>query len=249
MRGTARVEATHLIPSPGSAQLVPSFEGDFSLKVIVGRSGYNVQQVGNVVFQTLFSMTADYGSLVIWEVYLTGAQDVSLDVEVVGARLVDISSGGNSLTLPALLSPSPTSETPVTVQVMADVPSTEAEVLFTLTLLDSGEVQTYRTVIVVGAKPSTPSLEPSLLWLFASVISASVLALVSYNHLRLEPRSTSRRSSRKGSTRGKRRAVSKAGKKDRRKAKNGGVKNNKARGKSSKRGNQRGAKVSKKDDG
>ncbi len=249
VKGTARVEASGLIPSPGATQMVPALESDFDLTVVIGRSGYTVQALGNVFFQTIETLRADYGSVVTWQVYLTGDEDVSLDVDVVGAQLIGVWLGDNPLTLPATLSPSPQAELPLSLQVRTNVPSTLAEVIFTLHLLDSGEVQTYSTVIVVGAKPSTPSLGPSLLWLFASVISASVLALVSYNHLRLEPRSTSRRSSRKGSTKGKRRAGSKAGKKDRRKAKNRGVKKNRAKGKSNKRGNQRGGKVSKKDDG
>ena len=201
--GVSRVEITHLIPSPGSSQLVPAIEGEFSLKVVVGRSGYEVQALGNVIFQTLQSLRADYGSLVTWQVFLTGDQPVSLDVEVTGARLVGILQDATRLTLPATLTPTPDSELPITLQVMAHVPSTEAEVLFTLRLLDTGEVRTYRTTIAVGPKPPVVPSQVSYLWLVASLMTATVLALVSYNHLRLaatprDPLSRVSRAARRG---------------------------------------------------
>ncbi len=192
--GTSRLEVTYIVPSPGSSQLVPAFEGTFSLKVIVGRSGYAVRPLGNIIFQTLESLRAEYGSLVTWQVYLTGDQPVSFDVDVMDARLVGVSHEGDPLDLPAVLTPSPMAELPVTLQVEADVPSTEAEVIFTIRLLDTGEVKTFRTSILVGPKPPA-TLHPSYLWLFASFISASVLALVGYNHWRFNTSPAGRRSS------------------------------------------------------
>ncbi len=217
VKGTSRVEVTHLIPSPGASQLIPAFEGEFELEVVVGRSGYLVESVGNVIFQTLQSLRADYNSLVTWQVFLTGSQQVSLNVEVRGARLAGVSKYGDRLELPAALTPSPQSELPLTVQVLADIPSTEAEVIFTLHLLETGEVRTFRTTILVGSEPPT-QLGPSSLWIFASLISASTLMLVGYNHWKI-------RSLDKGGKRSKRGPAS------RKKGKVGG--GNKSKGKKS----------------
>ncbi len=184
VNGIARVEVSDLIPSPGASQIVPAIESEFSLKVVIGRSGYTVQALGNVFFQTIETLRADYGSVVAWQVYLTGDEEVSLDVQVIDAELVGVWLGDDPLTLPASLSPSPQTELPLAIQVRASVPSTYAEVHFTLHLMDSGQVQTYRTIIVVGAKPPSPPLKPSLLWFFASLVSASVLAITTYNHWR-----------------------------------------------------------------
>ncbi len=185
VKGVSRAEAIHLIPSPGASRLVPAIEGEFSLKVVVGRGGYSVQSFGTIIFQTLETLRADYGSLVVWQVYLTGSQEVSFDVDVTGARLVGVLQGEDQLALPAMLRPSPTAEMPLTLQVMTDTPSTVAEVVFTLGFPDTGEVRTYLTTIAVGARPPAGPLQASLLWLIASLMTATVLAVVSYNHLRL----------------------------------------------------------------
>ncbi len=184
VQGVSRVEAMYLIPSPGSSQIVPAIEGEFGLKVIVGRSGYTVGTVGNVVFQTIDGVRAAFGSLVTWQVYLTGDQEVSLQVDVVGAQLLGVLQGEDLLSLPAVLRPTPNAELPLTIQVRTTVPSVLAEILYTLTVLDTGEVSIYKTTIDVGPRPASPTLQPSLLWFFASLVSASVLAITTYNHWR-----------------------------------------------------------------
>lgn len=184
IEGTARVEVQHIIPSPGAAQIIPSFENEFGVKVIVGRIGYQVEAIGNVIFQTITDLQADYSSMVAWQVFLTGSQQVSMDVTVSGVRLLGVYQGSERLTLPAVITPNPDTELPITVQVMTDIPNIEAQVMFDLVLLATGDNRTFITIINVG--PRTPiALQPSHLWLFASLISASVLALVSYNHWRL----------------------------------------------------------------
>lgn len=245
VKGVSRVELMHVIPSPGSSLIIPAFESGFTLKIVVGRAGYRVQTVGNVVFQTLESLRADYGSLATWQVYLTGDEEVSFDVEVTNASLVGVAQGENPVTLPATLTPSPQSELPLTLQVRTDMPSTVAEVWFTLRIPETGEVRTFLTTITVGPKPPT-SFQPSYLWLFATLLSASVLAMVSYNHwkvvnlgtaaLRLKSASSmERRRKGKGPKKGKKEIP------ERRKGKRGGSKKKRRKG--------RGKKAKKRDGG
>ncbi len=184
VRGVSRVEMLYLIPSSGSSQLVPVVEGDFSLRVVVGRSGYAVEPIGGVIFQTIQSLNAAFGSLVAWNVYLTGTEPVSFNVEVSGARLVGVFSGETLLVLPALLTPPSNGELALTLQVMTDLPSTVAEVLITLEGQNTGEIRTFRTSIVVGPKAPAPSLLAAYLWPIVAAMTATVLAFVSYNHLR-----------------------------------------------------------------
>ncbi len=184
VKGIARVEVSGLIPSPGASQIVPALESTFDLKVIIGRSGYIVQVFGGIVFQTLNSLRADYGSVVTWNVFLTGDEDVAVDVEVTGARLVGVFQGETPLTLPATLSPPANAELALTVRVSADLPSTVAEVVFALELPRTGEIRLFQTSIIVGPRPAPGPLSSSYLWIFASFVTASVLAFVSYNHLR-----------------------------------------------------------------
>ncbi len=184
VKGIARVEVNGAIPSHGASQIVPALESVFDLKVVIGRSGYTVQAFGNVVFQTLDTIQADYSSIVTWNVFLTGDEDVAVDVEVTGARLVGVFQGETPLTLPATLNPPANAELALTVQVSADLPSTWAEVVFTLELPRTGEVQLFRTSIIVGPRPAPGPLSSSYLWIFTSLVTASVLAFVSYNHLR-----------------------------------------------------------------
>ena len=184
VKGIARVEVSGLIPSPGASQIVPALESEFDLRVVIGRSGYIVQVFGNVVFQTLDTIQADYSSIVTWNVFLTGDEDVAVDVEVTGARLVGVFLGETPLTLPATLSPPANAELALTVQVSADLPSTWAEVVFALELPRTGEIRVFRTNIIVGPRPAPGPLSSSYLWIFASLVTASVLAFVSYNHLR-----------------------------------------------------------------
>lgn len=185
IQGVARVEPTYVIPSPGSSQIVPSFESTFNLQVVVGRSGYVVHALGNVFFQALESLRAAYDSIIAWPVYLTGDQPVTIDVSVVDAEFLSVHLGESQLSLPATLTLTPTGEVPLTVSVRTTVPDTLAQIRFTLRVPNSGEVQTYVTIIDVGPAPAPPPLEPSLLWLIASFISASVVAFVSYNHWKL----------------------------------------------------------------
>ncbi|MFQ5552840.1 MAG: hypothetical protein ACE5EW_03890, partial [Thermoplasmata archaeon] len=198
IRGIARVEVSGLIPSQGASQIVPAFESDFDLRVIIGRSGYTVQAFGNVVLQTLDAIQADYDSIVSWRVFLTGDEDVAVDVGVTGARLVGVFQGETPLNLPATLRPPANAELALTIQVRADLPSTWAEVLIALELPRTGEIQVYRTSIIVGPKPAPGPLPASYLWIFASMVTASVLAFVSYNHLRAGPPGRPSREARRG---------------------------------------------------
>ncbi|MFQ5920332.1 MAG: hypothetical protein ACE5I4_09875, partial [Thermoplasmata archaeon] len=184
VKGIARVEVSGVIPSQGASQIVPALESSFDLRVVIGRSGYTVQAFGNVIFQTLNTIQADYGSIVTWNVFLTGDEDVAVDVAVTGARLVGVFQGENLLTLPATLSPPANAELALTIQVSADLPSTWAEVVFALELPRTGEIEVFRTSIIVGPRPAPGPLSSSYLWIFASLVTASVLAFVSYHHLR-----------------------------------------------------------------
>jgi hypothetical protein len=238
VKGVARVEVSGVIPSHGASQIVPALESSFDLKVVIGRSGYTVQAFGNVVFQTLDTLPADYSSIVAWNVFLTGDEDVTVNVGVTGARLVGVFQGENPLTLPATLRPPANAELELTVQVMATLPSTWAEVVFSLELPRTGEIQVYRTSIVVGPKPAPGPLPPSYLWLFASLVTASVLAFVSYNHLRAgkpvrSPRNARKppKSSRPSDRGGTRRGNQENGKKKRRSSKGGREKKPKGGGK------------------
>lgn len=186
VEGTSRVEVLHRIPSPGATLLVPSVEGSFRVTLTVGRSGYVVRTLGSVVFQTLETLQADYGATVTWQVFLTGDQPVSLDVEVTNARLGGVFQGERPVALPVDLALTPDAELPLALQVRTDIPDTTAEVLFTLRLLRTGEIQTFRTTIQVGPRPAPTGVPPSYLWLFASLVSASVLVLMSYNQWRFE---------------------------------------------------------------
>ena len=200
VNGIARVEVSGRIPSSGASQILPALESEFDLKVVIGRSGYTVQAFGNVIFQTLDTLRADYNSIVTWDVFLTGDEDVAVDVGITGARLVGAFQGDTPLTLPALLRPSSNSELALTLQVRADQPSTWAEVVFALELPRTGEVQLFRTTIIVGPRPASGLLPLSYLWLFAALVTGSVLAFVSYSQLRAgraapPPRKESRRAS------------------------------------------------------
>ncbi|MFQ5907843.1 MAG: hypothetical protein ACE5JE_03315 [Thermoplasmata archaeon] len=238
VKGIARVEVSGVIPSQGASQIVPALESVFDLKVVIGRSGYTVQTFGNVVFQTLDAIRADYSSIVIWNVFLTGDEDVTVNVGVTEARLVSVFEGENPLTLPATLRPPADAELELTVQVMATTPSTWAEVVFSLELPRTGEIQLYRTSIIVGPKSAPGPLPPSYLWLFASLVTASVLAFVSYDRLRggppARPPREARKSHRGSRPRGKKRTSrgsQENGKKTPRSSKAGGEKKPKGGGK------------------
>lgn len=181
VQALAHVNSLYIIPSPGSSQIIPSFESPFDVEVIVGRTGYQVETLGNVIFQTLQELRADHNALVTWQVFLTGSQQVSLDVLVDKATLVSVTQGQEELIPPVVLSPTAEAELALTLQVKANVPDTRAEVTFVLRLLGTEDQRTFVTTIVVG--PRAPAgFQASYLWLFASLISASILAVVSYNH-------------------------------------------------------------------
>ncbi len=231
VNGIARVEVSGRIPSSGASQILPALESEFDLKVIIGRSGYTVQAFGNVIFQTLDTLRADYNSIVTWNVFLTGDEDVAVDVGVSGAHLVGVFQGDAPLTLPVTLRPPANGELALTLQVLADQPSTFAEVVFALELPRTGEVQLFRTSIIVGPRPAPGLLPPSYLWLFASLVTGSVLAFVSYNQLRAgraasPPREASRRGKgdRPRSRQGKKREDPRLGGKKRKPSKGGGEK-------------------------
>jgi hypothetical protein len=183
VRGISRIEALYVVPSSGAATINPSVEGTFSLALRVGRSGYAVKVVGNVVFQTLESIRADYGTIATWQVYLTGQQNVSLSIDVSNARFVGAFARGEALSFPATLAVSGNTEMPVTVQVQADRPGA-ASVTFTIHLLTTGDTRTFTTSILVTGGP--PALDPTAasLWILGSIAAAVVFGFVSVSQWR-----------------------------------------------------------------
>lgn len=183
VHGVSRVEALHVVPSSGATTINPSVEGTFSLHVRVGRSGYAIQVIGNIAFQTLETVRVDYGAIVTWQVFLTGGQSVSLSIAASNARLVGAFAGGALLSLPATLPLSADSEYPVTVQVEANQPGT-ASVTFTIRLLTTGETRTYTTSVLVtgGPPPSDPTV--AYLWILGSMAAAAVFGFVSFSQWR-----------------------------------------------------------------
>jgi hypothetical protein len=183
VRGVSRVEALYVVPSSGAATINPSVEGTFSLALRIGRSGYALRVVGNVVFQTLESIRADFGAIATWQVYLTGEQNVSLTIEVSNGRLVGAFAGGQALSFPATLAVSGNTEMPVTVQVQADRPGA-ASVTFTIHLLTTGDTRTFTTTILVKGGP--PALDPTsaFLWILGSIAAALVFGFVSVSQWR-----------------------------------------------------------------
>jgi hypothetical protein len=184
VNGLSQVTVANVIPSPGGAQLVPTIEQPFALHVLVGRSGYSVRAIGNVVFQTLDAVSVDYGATVTWQVYLNGGQNVSLDVAASGARLMAVVSSGTRLALPATLVLSPDSEYPLTVQVEAAAPGT-GTVTFSLHLLGTGDARTFTTSVRVNGGPApSPSTAVSYLWIVGSALAAAVFILMSVSQWR-----------------------------------------------------------------
>src|SRR2546430_6373691 len=156
VNGLANVSVLYVIPSSGSTLLVPTFQQPFGVTVQVGRSGYALKVVGGVVFQTLDTVHVDYGARTIWQVYVTGSQDVSFDVSASGVRLLGVSTNGHSISPPVTLALSPNSEYPLTIQVEADQAG-PSMVTFTLHLLATGEVRTFTTAILVNGGPAGAS--------------------------------------------------------------------------------------------
>ena len=184
VNGTTGVSVAYVVPSPGSSVLVPSFQQTFHVQVVVGHLGYHVQLVGNVAFQTLDTVHASYGSLVMWQVYLSGLQNVSLGVSASGATLRGVVEGGTDLPLPAMLSLSGSGERALTVQVGADQTGT-ATVTFTLHLLATGDIRTFTTTIPIEGGPSVPpSAGGSLLWFVGAFATISVFGFIALGQLR-----------------------------------------------------------------
>ena len=181
VNGLANVSVLYVIPSSGSTLLVPTFEQPFGVSVQVGRSGYALKVVGGVVFQTLDTVHIDYGARTIWQVYVTGSQDVSFDVSASGIRLLGVSTNGHSISPPVTLALSPNSEYPLTIQVEADQAG-PSMVTFTLHLLATGEVRTFTTAILVNGGPAGASSGAVLyLWIGGSVGASLVFGFVAYS--------------------------------------------------------------------
>src|SRR5207245_6748965 len=77
---TARTNVTplYVVPSAGASRIVAVVQQPFAVRVDVGHSGYAIQTIGNVVFQTLATVKATYASLTTWQVYLHGSEDGTL---------------------------------------------------------------------------------------------------------------------------------------------------------------------------
>src|SRR3989442_4287802 len=116
---TARTNVTplYVVPSAGASRVLDVVQHPFAITVEVGHSGYAIQTIGNVVFQTLATVKATYASLTTWQVYLTGAQNVTLDVGATGVRLKSVFSGSPALAFPAPLTLEPDADLPLTVQI------------------------------------------------------------------------------------------------------------------------------------
>lgn len=193
VRGVSRVEALHVVPSSGAATINPSIEGTFSLTLRVGRSGYAVQVVGNVVFQTLESIRVDYGATATWQVYLTGEQSVSLSIEASNARLVGAFVDGQALSFPATLVVSGDRELPVTVQVEANRLG-PANVTFTIHLLTTGDTRTFTTSVLVTGGPAAADPSVTYLWIIGAIAAAIVFGFVGVSQWRARRLGTSGRS-------------------------------------------------------
>ncbi len=184
VNGLATVTVLYVIPSQGATLLVPTFQQPFGLTVQVGRSGYSLKQVGGVAFQTIDSVTAQYGGVATWQVYLTGSQQVSLDISAAGARLVGIFTNGSALLLPATLTPSASRELAITIQITPTDPA-GATVTFRLKLLGTGDSPTYTTAVrVTGGPASGGSGDISILWMLGSLAAALVFGTISFSQLR-----------------------------------------------------------------
>ena len=184
VQGTANVTVQYLVPSPGATQLMPTFQQPFAVTVSVSRSGYAVKEVGNVAFQTLDSLTLVHGSVTTWQVFLTGSQDVSLDLSLAGGRLAGIFANGQSLTLPATLHPTTSEELAVTLQIEPTDPA-GGTVVFTLHLLSTGDTQTFTTRLVVTNWPlNSPATTVSILWMVGAALASLIFVVVGFSQYR-----------------------------------------------------------------
>ena len=163
---------------------MPTFQQPFAVTVSVSRSGYAVKEVGNVAFQTLDSLTLVHGSVTTWQVFLTGSQDVSLDLSLAGGRLAGIFANGQSLTLPATLHPTTSEELAVTLQIEPTNPA-GGTVVFTLHLLSTGDTQTFTTRLVVTNWPlNSPATTVSILWMVGAALASLIFVVVGFSQYR-----------------------------------------------------------------
>ena len=180
--GRTNVTPLYVVPSAGASRITPTVQQPFTVVVTVGRSGYAVRTVGNVVFQTLSTVSAAYGSVTTWQVYLTGAQNITVNAAASGVRLLSLASDSAPLQLPATLTLQPTSETPLTVQIEATNAGT---VTFTLHLLGTGDTVTFTTQVTVTGGPAGDGAGTvALLWIAGAALTAAVFAFVSFSTLR-----------------------------------------------------------------
>ena len=183
---TARTNVTplYVVPSAGASRIVAVVQQPFAITVEVGHSGYAIQTIGNVVFQTLATVKATYASLTTWQVYLTGAQNVTLDVAATGVRLKGVFSGTQALAFPAPLTLAPTAELPLTVQI--EVPNAGAgSVTFTIHLLGTGDTEVFTTQLaVIGGPDTSGAATATVLWIAGAALAASVFGLISLNTVR-----------------------------------------------------------------
>jgi len=183
---TARTNVTplYVVPSAGASRIVAVVQQPFAITVEVGHSGYAIQTIGNVVFQTLATVKATYASLTTWQVYLTGAQNVTLDVAATGVRLKGVFSGSQALAFPAPLTLAPTTELPLTVQI--EVPNPGAgSVTFTIHLLGTGDTEVFTTqVAVIGGPDTSGAATATILWIAGAALAAGVFGLISLNTVR-----------------------------------------------------------------
>lgn len=186
--GRTNVTPLQVVPSSGAARITATVQQTFAVTVTVGRSGYSVHTMGNVVFETLNSISVTYGSITTWQVYLTGAQNVTLSVAMSGVRLVSASLGGTALAFPATLSLAPDAETTITLQIRADA-VVPASVTFAIQLLGTGDSQTFTTqVSVTGGSGNTEGGAVTLLWIVGAALVAAVFGFVSFDTLRVRRR-------------------------------------------------------------
>lgn len=180
--GHTNVTPLFIVPSAGSSRITATVQQPFTVVVTVGRSGYAVRTVGGVVFQTLNSVSATYGSMTTWQVYLTGAQNITINAAASGVRLLSLASGAQPLTLPATLALSAASELPLTVQIEA---TSAGAITFTLHLLGTGDTQTFTTQVSVSGGPADRSAGTvTLLWIAGAALTAAVFGFVSFNTVR-----------------------------------------------------------------
>jgi hypothetical protein len=200
VQGLARVRVAYLIPSPGSGQIVPTFEQTFRVTIRIGHEGYALKTVGNVAFETIDSLAVQAGALAVWNVYLSGGQKVSVDISVTGAQFIGLFLDGTRLDVRGRVDElflSLTRQLALSVQVKTTTPGT-ATVGFTFHLLETDDRQTFQTTLHVrgGASP-LESGGLGLLWIAGALVAAGMFAIVGFGQLRQRGTSRGRASRRR----------------------------------------------------